>query len=69
MENQKGRKVKFLRSDNGDEYTSAEFKAYLAGTEYQLSILGRSEQNGVAERMNWTFIERAGSIRLHTDIS
>jgi len=26
VENQKGQKVKFLRSDNGGEYTSAEFK-------------------------------------------
>jgi len=36
-------KVKVLRSDNGGEYTSTEFKAYLAGKgiEYQLSIPGQ----------------------------
>jgi len=45
VENQKGQKVKVLRSDNGGEYTSAEFKAYLAGEgiKHQLSILGQSE--------------------------
>jgi len=40
VDNQKGQKVKVLRSNNGDEYTSAEFKAYLIGEniEHQLSI-------------------------------
>ena len=40
VENQKGRKVKVLRSDNGGEYTSMEFKAYIVGKDikYQLSV-------------------------------
>ena len=40
-----GAKMKVLRSDNGDEYTSTEFKAYLAGKgiKHQLSISKRSE--------------------------
>ena len=56
IKNQKRRKVKVLRSNNGGEYTSTEFKAYLAGKgiEHQLSISGRAEQNGVAKRMNQT---------------
>jgi len=43
VENQKGQKVKVLRSDIVGEYTLTEFKAYLAGEgiEYQLSISGR----------------------------
>ena len=50
VKNQKRRKVKVLRFDNGGEYTSKEFKAYLAGKgiEHQLSIPGRLEKNGVA---------------------
>ena len=66
VENQRGRKVRALRSDNGGEYTSTEFKEYLArhGIKHQLSIPGRPEQNGVAERMNRTLLERARSIRL-----
>jgi len=59
MENQKGRKVKVLRSDNGGKYISTVFKAYLAGKgiEHQLSIPGRPEQNEVAERLNRTLTE------------
>ena len=43
VENQKGRKVKVLRSDNGGEYTSGEFKGYLteAGIQHQFSVPGR----------------------------
>jgi len=63
--------MKVLRSDNRGEYTSIEFKAYLVGEgiEHQLSIPRRPEQNGVAERMNQTLIERACIIRLQADIS
>ena len=41
-ENQRGRKVKSLKSDNGSEYTSKEFKDYLAskGNKHQLIIPG-----------------------------
>jgi len=71
IKNQKGRKVKFLRSDNGSEDTSAKFKAYLAseGIEHQLNILGGLEQNGVVEHMNQTLTERARSMRLQAGMS
>ena len=49
VEKQKEQNVKVLRSDNGGEYTSAEFKEYLTGEgiEHQLSISGatRTEWN------------------------
>ena len=63
--------MKFLRSDNGDEYTFSELKEYLVseGTEYHLSISGQSEQNRVVERMNQTLTERARSMRLQADMS
>jgi len=66
VENQTGRKVKVLRSDNEGEYTSKEFKDYLArkGIKHQLNISGQPKQNGVAERMNRILTERARSIRL-----
>ena len=65
VENQTGRKVKVLRFDNGGEYTSTEFKAYLPGEgiKHRLGISGRSEQNELAKRMNQTLTERACSIR------
>ena len=71
VENQKGRKVKVLRSDNEGNYTSVEFKDYVAGEgiKHWLSIPKRTEQNGVAERMNQTLTERARSIRFKTDMS
>jgi len=71
VENQKGRKVKVLRSDNESEYTSMKFKVYLADKciENQLSIPGRPEQNGAAERMNQIHTERACSVRLQADMS
>ena len=71
MENRKGRKVKVLRSDNGSEHTSKEFKDYLASKsiKYQLSISGQLEQNGVAEHMNRTLTERARTIKLQADMS
>jgi len=63
--------VKVLKFENGGEYISTEFKAYLAGkgTEHQLSILGRPEQNGVVDCMNQTLTERARNIRLQADMS
>ena len=41
-----GRKVKVLRSDNRGEYTSKEFKDYLAskGIKHQLSISGNQNK-------------------------
>ena len=71
MKNHKGRKVKFLRSDNRDEYTSSEFKEYInsEGIEHQLTIPERPEKNKVAERINQTLTERARSMRLQADMS
>jgi len=71
VENQTKQKEKVLRSDNRGEYTSKEFKDYLAskGIKHQLSIPGRPEQNGVAEHMNWTLTERAQSSILQADMS
>ena len=63
--------LKGERTTNGGEYTSKEFKDYLAskGIKYQLSISGRSEQNRVAERMNRTLTECACSIKLQVNMS
>jgi len=70
VENQTGRKVKVLRSDNGCEYISKKFKDCLAskGIKHQLSISGQAEQNRVAERMNQTLTECARSIRFQADM-
>ena len=61
VENDTGKKLKAIRSDNGGEYTSKEFQGYLkmAGIRHELTIPKTPEQNGVAERMNRTVVETA----------
>lgn len=64
VENSTGCKLKTLRSDNGGEYTSAEFTDYLKreGIRHELTIPRTPEQNGVAERMNRTLVEMVRSM-------
>lgn len=59
-ENQLQKKIKKLRTDNGGEYCSDEFDKYLkeAGIIHQKSCPYTPEQNGLAERMNRTIIEK-----------
>ena len=55
VKNQTGRKVKVLRSDNGGEYTSQEFKDYLTskGINHQLSIsTNRTKRSSRAHESN-----------------
>ena len=57
-------RLKTLRTDNGGEYTSSEFKEYLEaeGVRHELMIPKTPEQNGVAERINRTFVEAVCSM-------
>ena len=69
--NQTGNKVKKLRSDNGGEYWSEEFVAYLKerGILHHTTTPMNPEQNGEAERMNRTIIEAARSMLHHAKLS
>ena len=60
VEREKGKPLKCLRSDNGGEYTSNEFKSYCSekGIRHEKTIPSTSQQNGVAERMNHTIVEK-----------
>ena len=63
-ENQSGKKVKKLRSDNGGEYIDGDLETWLKehGILHQ-TIPARSPQsNGIAERMNRTLQDRARSM-------
>ena len=64
VEKSTGRKLKCLRTDNGGEYTSAEFDEYLKteGVRHELTVPKTPEQNGVAERMNRTLVEAVRSM-------
>lgn len=59
-ENQTGRKIKAIRSDNGKEFENKKFDEYAKenGVVLQRTIAYTSEQNGVAERFNRTIMEK-----------
>ena len=59
-----GQKIKYLRSDNGGEYSSKEFNYFLTLKDIskQRSVPRTPEQNGVAERMNRTIQETSRSM-------
>ncbi|GJW38424.1 retrovirus-related pol polyprotein from transposon TNT 1-94 [Tanacetum coccineum] len=61
---------KCLKSDNGEEYSSREFIEYCAENEIRMlkTVPETPQENGVAERMNRTLIERAKSMRLHAGL-
>jgi len=61
VENQSGCKIQSIRSDNGNEYTSATFNLFCeeAGIEHQLTAPYTPEQNGVSERRNRYVMEMA----------
>lgn len=70
VETQTERKIKVFRSDNGTEYESNEMKAIYskAGIIHQNTCTYTPEQNGVAERMNRTLVERAKCMLFDADL-
>ena len=64
VENQTKKKIKVLRTDNGGEFCSKEFEEFCkkCGIARQKTTPYTPQQNGVAERMNKTLMERARSM-------
>ena len=60
VENQTGRKIKVLRSDNGTEYRNDQFLIFCKkeGISRHFTVRDTPQQNGVAERMNRTLLEK-----------
>jgi hypothetical protein len=58
VENQIDKMIKFLRSDNGGDYTSNEFNDFYkeARIKRELTVPYNPQQNGVAERKNWSIV-------------
>ena len=54
VEKESGKKIRALRSDNGGEYVSQEFKDFCATEGIKLELIARHnpQQNGVAKRKN-----------------
>ena len=60
VENQQNKKVKCLRTDNGLEFCNLKFDAYCKdhGIESYMTCTYTPQQNGVADRMNRTIMEK-----------
>ncbi|KAM1652315.1 hypothetical protein ACFX1T_004838 [Malus domestica] len=60
VEREIGKPLKCLRSDNGGEYTSHQFREYCVkhGIRHEKTVPGTPQHNGVAERMNRTIMEK-----------
>jgi transposase InsO family protein len=63
-------KIVCLRSDQGGEYKSNAFSAYLEkeGIQHQYSAVYTPQQNGVAERFNRTVVESARSMMMENGV-
>lgn len=70
IEKQTGCVIKRLRTDNGKEYVSNEFKRLLEeeGISRQLTVEYTPQQNGVAERANRTLVEMARCMMLEAKL-
>ncbi|KAK3019997.1 hypothetical protein RJ639_003345 [Escallonia herrerae] len=70
VENETGNKIKCLKSDNGGEYRDGEFQEYCSNNGIRLirTVKRRPQENGLAERMNRTIMERARCMRIHADL-
>eukprot|EP00253_Pinus_taeda_P004001 PITA_04001 len=61
VEEELGKKIRALRSNNGGEYVSQEFKDFceVEGIKWELTAPRNPQQNGVAERKNKTIVGAA----------
>ena len=62
--------IKTLFTDRGGEYTSKEFEEYLAkkGTKHRLTVHDTPEQNGVAEQLNRTLVEKSRAMLIESNL-
>ena len=70
VENQTGRKIKYLRSDIGGEYRNNRFMEFCMhqGITRHFTVKKTPQQNGAAERMNRTLMEKEMCMRLHAGL-
>ena len=63
-------KIKAIRTDNGGEYVSDNFKRFLKqkGIRHEPTIPYTPQQNGIAERLNRTLVESAGAMLIHSGL-
>jgi transposase InsO family protein len=66
-ENQTSERMQALHSDHRGEYMSGKLKSFLAkkGIKHCLTMPGLLQQNSIAERWNWTILDKA-CVSLHS---
>lgn len=70
VEREMEKKIKILRTDNGGEYVSGDFKKFLEseGIQRHLTVEYTPQQNGVAERANRTLVEMARCMLMSSNL-
>lgn len=70
FKNQKGKRIKFLQSDNGTEYVNGRFDDYLkrAGIVRKLTVPYHLQQNGISERKNRTLMNVARCLLIQSNL-
>jgi transposase InsO family protein len=70
LERQSGKRVKGIRTDNGGEFISDHLKDYLKekGINHQKTVAYTPEQNGRAERLNRTLMEKTRAMMLDSNL-
>ncbi|GJZ73111.1 zinc finger, CCHC-type containing protein [Tanacetum coccineum] len=70
VENQTGRKLKKLRTDNGLEFYNQEFNSLCkeSGITRHLTVAGTPQQNGLAERMNRTLLNKVRCLLIQSGL-
>lgn len=70
-ENKMGTKLKHIRTDNGLEFLSKPFKVFCRKLDItrHKTIKGNPQQNGLAERMNRTLLERVRCMLISAGLS
>lgn len=69
VEKQRGRSIKTIRTDNGGEYVNHQFKSFMTKhrIHHQLTVPDIPQQNGIADHMNRTIMEKVRCMLLLID--
>ena len=71
VENETGKRLRYLRSNNGGECCGKDFDSYYSyhGIHREKIVPRTLQENGVSERMNRTIMEHARCMILHVGFS
>lgn len=70
IENETDKKIKILRTGNGKEYVNYNLKSFvdMHGIRHETTVQYTPEQNGLAERMNRSIVEKARSMLINANL-